>query len=115
MSQPQTQAAAKVVEPVPCPRIMRVDLLEVLSVADATASSFGADAGPLGAAKSANGFRIEPARMGADGLPVLLKAGETWDGLKLSKVLTDRIRNVRVTHVAFVPKENVRGVVYSAE
>ena len=47
-------------------------------------------------------------RIGPDGMPTALKAGETWDGVRLSKVLVDRIRNVRQTHSAFVPKENVK-------
>lgn len=116
MSQPQTQPSSKAVDAPPAvQRITRVDLRDVVSVADATASSFATDMSALGSAKAATGFVITPTRIGADGMPVALKAGEAWDGLKLSKVLMDRIRNVRVTHSAFVPKENVKEIVYSPE
>ena len=107
---------AKVAEVTPPPRgIMRIDLLEVVSIADATGSSFETAMGALGAAKTSTGFLIEPAKMGADGFPMPLKEGQTWDGVKLSKTLMDTIRNRRRTHVVFVPKENVRNIVYLPE
>lgn len=116
MSQPQTQPVAKsIATPLEAPRILRVDLLEVISVADATAASFSTDLSALGSAKAAAGFSISIVRMGPDGMTIPLKSGETWDGVRLTKSLHDRIRNVRQTYSAFVPKENVREVVYSPE
>lgn len=116
MSQPQTQSSAKsITAPPESPRVLRVDLREVVSVADATAASFSTDVSALGSAKAAAGFAVSIVRIGPDGMTVPLKSGETWDGVRLSKVLVDRIRNVRQTHSAFVPKENVREIVYSPE
>lgn len=115
MSNVQTQAAAQAAAIPPPSKILRVDLLEVVSVADATSQSFATDMSALGAAKAATGFRVEAVRLGPDCMPVALKAGETWDGLRLSKSVHDRIKNVRVLHSAFIPKSNVREIVFAPE
>lgn len=114
MSQPQVATPAKVVEQPQMPRIIRVGLRETITVAGATSAAFGTDPS-IGNVKEATGFRVEMCRIGPDGMPVALKTGETWDGLRLSKVLHDRIAQRKQLHSAFIPKENVREIVYAAE